>query len=304
MRFVVKDLTDIPPKLAEPQTIAQLQLIAAGNKELIDDNTYKGTYKKSGKTESQVREWLNKYYHHKCAYCEMLCKAEIEHYRPKKGVDEAPAHNGYYWLCYEWSNLVPSCRYCNTEGGKGNKFPVAAQRVEMPAITNGTLDSATCRAHTPPLIDEQPLLLHPEIDDPRQYLAFEEDIKKRGILIKGVNIDNRGEATIRICNLNRDAVIISRSRDALYSLLQSVDLCFKYLADELLQAEDLSRALKKIFEQAEDNARNPEMPHTLLWWFITSTAEAFAAIIGPLISIAEQRELVLEAFRQYKAGNL
>jgi hypothetical protein len=63
-------------------------------------------------------------YNKKCAYCEERIKTYIEHYRPKGSV-QGSRHGGYYWLCYEWSNLLPACHECNKfGGGKGTQFPV------------------------------------------------------------------------------------------------------------------------------------------------------------------------------------
>ena len=134
MRQITKDLNDKPEIFKKQSTIDDWEKIAStGDTTIIKDTIYKDAYKDAeGKTQSKVREKLNELYFHKCAYCETLCKAEIEHYRPKKGVTEDTLHNGYYWLCYEWSNLVPSCRYCNTEGGKGNQFPIKGTRIKLP----------------------------------------------------------------------------------------------------------------------------------------------------------------------------
>ena len=49
-----------------------------------------------------------------------------------------PDHPGYYWLVYNWKNLLPACTHCNqyriarprwresinTRGGKSTHFPV------------------------------------------------------------------------------------------------------------------------------------------------------------------------------------
>ncbi len=66
----------------------------------------------------------------KCAYCDSNVDAtgwgDVEHYRPKRKVEEEPGHSGYYWLCYDPSNLLPSCQKCNQGQGKMNHFPVAS----------------------------------------------------------------------------------------------------------------------------------------------------------------------------------
>jgi uncharacterized protein (TIGR02646 family) len=125
--------------------------VLQGQTDKIADKIYKGEYTKDGKTRSAVREALALYYLGKCAYCEnMEKKAEIEHYRPKKGVTGEAAHPGYFWVCYQWTNLVPSCRYCNTEGGKANQFPVQGARVSaFPKKADGKPDYARFSAYMP-----------------------------------------------------------------------------------------------------------------------------------------------------------
>src|SRR6185295_18181901 len=73
----------------------------------------------------------------RCVYCETnitdFQHGDIEHFRPKKGVtDEGDQpvvipmadgknmeHPGYYWLAYQWTNLLPSCITCNQPGEEG-----------------------------------------------------------------------------------------------------------------------------------------------------------------------------------------
>lgn len=60
---------------------------------------------------------LQHLFHGKCAYCESRYTStqpvDVEHYRPKGGVEEAPDHGGYWWLAMKWENLLPSCIDCN-----------------------------------------------------------------------------------------------------------------------------------------------------------------------------------------------
>lgn len=67
-----------------------------------------------------VKEQLREDQHQKCAYCECDLTGDygaVEHYRPKKGWQEKhhdTLHEpGYYWLAYEWNNLLCSCDKCN-----------------------------------------------------------------------------------------------------------------------------------------------------------------------------------------------
>lgn len=154
----------------------------------ISDRQYKGQ-------KARYEKWFNG----KCAYCEERVATNqygpIEHYRPKRAVkDERGAsvtraengalrqHPGYFWLAYDWRNLLYSCTLCNgNQGqGKGNKFPVSGDR---------------SWAHDDD-IAEEPMLLHPVFDDPVKHIEF--DPKKGGLKA----LSDRGQATIDILGLN------------------------------------------------------------------------------------------------------
>ena len=160
---------------------------------------------------------LLKLFHNKCAYCESPITADqhlgdVEHYRPKGRVTDEEgkpvfvadghgqqlAHPGYYWLAYDWLNLLPACIGCNRPGqspsgmasGKWDKFPVAAFRAVKPGEE----------------AQEEPVLLNPWRDDPNDHLIFDDE---RGVV---VGKTDRGKMTIRILGLNREALIEERRR--------------------------------------------------------------------------------------------
>lgn len=148
----------------------------------------------------------------KCCYCETYKGAgaslQVEHYRPKRGVDPKDttgnAHPGYYWLGLEWTNLLLSCSTCNGKGAKGIRFPIRGNRA-TPAypveLSEGAkvLNRQFCNAPDAPLADEAPLLLNPEIDHPEAYLTF--DIN--GNIQEYGDDPERGRVTIDIFKLNR-----------------------------------------------------------------------------------------------------
>jgi 5-methylcytosine-specific restriction endonuclease McrA len=142
---------------------------------------------------------------YKCAYCEANHSdgypVQVEHYRPKGGVTQFGTrvdHPGYFWLAYEWWNLVPACANCNSphrdpltglaHSGKKNDFPIGGTRVETP--------SADPEQWQDELIAEQPLLLNPYFDKPEDHVDFDES---------GVPFAKtpRGQATIKTCDLDR-----------------------------------------------------------------------------------------------------
>ena len=133
---------------------------------------------------------LEALFHGKCAYCETYYASQgpvdIEHYRPKGGVEDDPKHWGYWWTAADWNNLLPSCIDCNRrrsqvlptpataslvdlraagkpiwQTGKENAFPVAGTRALAPAEPPGEEDRT-----------EKPYLLNPCNGDPTEHLDF------------------------------------------------------------------------------------------------------------------------------------
>ncbi|MFM8287928.1 MAG: hypothetical protein ACKOGA_14500, partial [Planctomycetaceae bacterium] len=125
----------------------------------------------------------------RCAYCESQIEGtqpgDIDHFRPKKPLthaDDTPVyvsdpttgekrrHPGYFWLAYDWRNLVPSCAGCNRPNnlrnrkhraelklGKRSRFPVEGQH----ALNDSELRS------------ERPLLINPAEEDPAPHLKVD-----------------------------------------------------------------------------------------------------------------------------------
>lgn len=150
----------------------------------------------------------------KCYYCEstseVVASLEVEHYRPKKRIDDEnrkqiPGTNGYYWLGIEWSNLVLACSNCNGRGGKGNIFTIKGTRINVGTTFNGigAYDRTTSVSDQSPLIDENPDLLHPEIDNAYNFLRFNSNGEIRGKWRKG-------RRTVQICKLDRKELDIAR----------------------------------------------------------------------------------------------
>ena len=152
----------------------------------------------------------------KCAYCETSIlgsqPGDIEHYRPKGDVTEedgspvritvngqARVHPGYYWLAYDWRNLLLACVDCNrpsrfkTRGkqiGKSKKFPVRGFRAASPGDET----------------QEEPLLINPMMEDPEPHFEIDET----GLLTA---LTDRGVACVEILGLNaREGLVSDRAR--------------------------------------------------------------------------------------------
>lgn len=153
---------------------------------------------------------LGRAFHGKCGYCESrivgISYGDADHYRPKGRVTVVDAtgaravvmqnnapHRGYFWLAYDWRNLIPSCQDCNAAGGKVDQFPVAGTHCFEELDTAGNmidLDQV-----------EQPLLLHPYRDDGHDHLRF----GAKGVVAAAAE-SPRGEASIKVYNLSRDGL--------------------------------------------------------------------------------------------------
>lgn len=161
---------------------------------------------------SDLKAWLlANVFHGKCAYCETRVTpgffGDGEHYRPKgnvtvkddKGTRRAvtvadKVHPGYYWLAYDWRNLLPACQRCNNS--KVDQFPVSATHTYAAAPEPGDLDR-----------DEQPLLINPYLEDPSPYLLFGEFGA-----ISAVEGNVRGQTTIDVLDLARKDLTDDRWR--------------------------------------------------------------------------------------------
>jgi len=167
----------------------------------------------------QIKACLFAKYHYKCAYCEIklyACESalHVDHYRPRKqylpgkkqNFDPLTHHNGYPWLTYEWSNLLPVCATCN--GGKTSGFPIRGTRVTAAPFDDTFTDVKKLdefRANQPSYLAEDPLLINPELDEPGTHFSF--DIK--GEIKAG---SDRAKATISTYKLDRPGLIESRRK--------------------------------------------------------------------------------------------
>jgi hypothetical protein len=199
-----------------------------GEKVEVDDGLYK-----------RAMPFLLSLFHDKCAYCESLITnthpGDVEHYRPKgrlKDIDgkivkitvngKELDHPGYWWLCYDWANLLPSCIDCNrrrnhedlTPAGKADIFPISGKRAGNPAD---------------PLPAEDALLLDPSEDgfDPEVHFEFKPDGK---IATKS----KRAELSCELLGLNVRETLVGQRAEAYRSAMQA----FSFFLNLLTMAQD------------------------------------------------------------------
>ena len=146
-----------------------------------------------------VKEQMMKDQHGKCAYCEQYKNGDfgcVEHYRPKGGFGSPLQKPGYYWLAYDWQNLLFSCSECNTSY-KRNLFPLVnenARDIEHRDISN-----------------EEPTIINPATTDPGEHIEFSEFII-RPKLIDGQE-SLQGKTTIGVFRLNDRKDLKERRRN-------------------------------------------------------------------------------------------
>jgi hypothetical protein len=123
----------------------------------------------------------------------------VEHFRPKAGVYSEASGKvstpGYYWLAYEWTNLLFACEQCNRRGKK-NHFPLLDE-------------TKRARHHTHALSRERPVFVDPTVEDPTRHVSFRDEI--------AYGRTPRGRVTVEALQLNRGP-LATRRADALRTL--------------------------------------------------------------------------------------
>jgi uncharacterized protein (TIGR02646 family) len=223
----------------------------------------------------QVRSALSRLYHGKCAYCETKAaeagwRLRIEHYRPRRKIKGENSHKGYYWLVYEWSNLIPACEMCNE--AKSNAFPIKSRKNRSmgPVFVKGKLSSSVCFAGSRTLRSEKPLILHPEIDKPEEHLIFLPNGRVKGIT-------EHGKQTIDVCDLNSDLLILAR-RKVINKFLNKLKKMLNRLIEEwksnknkfVLKFDDFDEFFIELL-----NAHDPRKSYSRLGWFMFKKYELF-----------------------------
>jgi uncharacterized protein (TIGR02646 family) len=231
---------------------------------------------------------LKELYHNKCAYCESSFGAtgavRIDHYRPKDGI-KGENHSGYYWLGYEWSNLLPACEKCN--GAKSNQFPVAGTRV-----LHRQADPAGFLVNSPTFRAEQPLVINPELDHPEDHLFFAPDGSIAGK-------SEQARTTITVCGLNREDLVLARKKRADY-FGQKLRKALRDRIAGKINDDTFRYTLKGIFSKALRDADSKKAPYARLNWFLFKFFEPF--FIDPLGP--KSQAVVRKAFHRFREGKL
>lgn len=226
----------------EAASDARTAVLESWEKWLATDPAQRGIFKPPLKQDiwKDLKRWLlPNVFNDRCAYCESPLvfdryKGDAEHYRPKGRVtwkNDATKpkvmarcklpdgseidHPGYFWLAYDWRNLVPACSACNSGAGKVDQFPVRDAHVlqlddvaiaaEPEAIE---VPKSSKKYFTGPhTLDakEQPLLLNPlnptADRDPTRHLRY-----GLGGVVVAVDNSEIGKKSIEVYRLKRGAL--------------------------------------------------------------------------------------------------
>ncbi|WAC12959.1 MULTISPECIES: hypothetical protein [Dyadobacter] len=177
----------------------------------------------------------------KCAFCEQNVSAvshgDIEHFRPKGGFRQNKREHlkypGYYWLAYNWDNMLFACAICN-QRYKENLFPL--------------LDSTKrARNHHDDLKNEKPYFINPATENPKFLIQFRQEFAV------GIDKKNRGARTIEAIGLNRSGSGYSDLLELRFDhleIVKTIDKLSKMMAspscpqNEIDKAADLMKKFK------------------------------------------------------------
>jgi len=181
---------DEPAVLADKKEAATSKLreaVGAGECPEFERNLY---------AAPKVKLALVRSAHGKCAFCETrpqpASAGDVEHFRPKGAWQQQRGDSlnrpAYWWLAYEWSNLLFSCANCNRK--KGNLFPL--ENAKDRVTTGGSVEC------------EQPMIVDPAVDDPADHIRFDREYALR--------VTEKGQTTIDALGLNRAELLEDRLR--------------------------------------------------------------------------------------------
>ena len=178
----------------------------------------------------------------KCCFCESpvthISYGDVEHFRPKKGYRQRQSdplgRPGYFWLAYDWRNLLLSCQICN-QRFKGNLFPLEDEAGR--AQSNGLRLAA-----------ERPVFVHPVDEDPAAHIGFRQHIP--------YGITSRGTSTIT--GLGLDRTELNQVREDHFALVRR-------LMDVVLNPA-CPDALRRACRSQLESLWQPDKPWSLMVW--------------------------------------
>lgn len=181
------------------------------------NGTRKFDFDNSIYAHEDVKTSLLEAQHGKCCFCESkiehIAYGDVEHFRPKGGYcqsSEDTLHKpGYYWLAYDWQNLLICCSLCN-QRYKKNLFPLSNPNDR---VTSPEQD----------INQEIPLFINPSVDNPENFISFREEEPY------ALENNERGTTTIECLGLKRRPLTLRRQNiyrkmKMLFQTMQTMEL--------------------------------------------------------------------------------
>ena len=101
----------------------------------------------------------------------------------------------YFWLAYEWENLLFACDDCNDQGHKANLFPLVNPQQRATAVDKD-------------IKREKPLILNPYGNsDPEKHIAWNRDVPRPR------NGSRTGRVTIETFRLDQPSLLFTKRKD-------------------------------------------------------------------------------------------
>lgn len=200
---------------------------------------------------------LRRLSHKKCWYSEAPAsgaRQDVDHFRPK-GAVRGIAHEGYWWLAFDWENFRLSCQICNQcsnnlddgVGGKGDQFPVHDEADRVTYANRARMNR------------EQHLLLDPCNRDDVGLLWFEDDGMPRPTMDEGLG-HVRASESITIYNLKSGSLVSGRATQLSLAkkFLQQGRTAFEAMErGDATQRPALTNAMENLL-----GLQHPSMPFT------------------------------------------
>ena len=165
--------------------------------------------------DPKVKSFIYNSQHKKCCYCERKrdCgESDVEHFRPKAQVANCPEHSGYWWLAYDWNNLLIACKKCNAK--KSSQFP---------------LQDETKRAYSEKdsIDQELPLLVNPLNEDPESLIEYD---THNSLMVKAIGKCERSKKTVdHLTGINSKEAVEERFEKL--EVLRDAVCLFKFSGD-------------------------------------------------------------------------
>ncbi|AYB31662.1 retron system putative HNH endonuclease [Chryseolinea soli] len=260
MIFIDRNRIPVPQELTDPQGTAQKEkaeaiawftAIKKGKapippvKKKTPASKPKTTFEFKAYNSKDIKRALKDLFYGKCAYCETkittVTVGDIEHFRPKGEIIDEQKKKlipGYYWLAYDWNNLLLSCNNCNRkttqetangneEGmGKGNQFPLLEHKYRC---LDDTKDVTA-------LEEEGRLLLNPCIDHPEEHLLYLENGAIQAKVLKTGEVSKKAESSIQVYALYRKPLVDDRLE--LFQAIKFQISEMKEIFDDMIEATE------------------------------------------------------------------